>query len=76
MTHVKRINPIVKLNLKLQPWIQVSNTGTELALNNKNKKLIYKNCIPFSDCISEIYNTQVLLSCIIIRNNLCYLFFC
>ena len=45
MTHVKRTTPIVKLNLKLQRWSQVSNTGTAVALNNKNKKLICKNFI-------------------------------
>ena len=39
--------------------ITISNTGTTTAPNNKNKKLIFKNCAPFSDCISEINNTQV-----------------
>ena len=29
------------------------------AVNNTNKKLIFKNCAPFSDCITEINNTQV-----------------
>ena len=27
--------------------------------NNVNKKLIFKNCAPFTNCISEINNTQV-----------------
>ena len=27
--------------------------------NNTNKKVIFKNCAPFTDCISEINNTQV-----------------
>ena len=27
--------------------------------NNSNKKVIFKNCPPFSHCISEINNTQV-----------------
>ena len=28
------------------------------AANNANKKMIFKNCAPFTDCISEISNTQ------------------
>ena len=27
--------------------------------NNANKKVIFKNCAPFTDCISKINNTQV-----------------
>ena len=29
------------------------------AVNNANKKLMFKNCAPFTDCITEINNTQV-----------------
>ena len=29
------------------------------APNNTNKKVIFKNCAPFTNCISEIKNTQV-----------------
>ena len=29
------------------------------AVNNKNKKVIFKNCDPFADLITEINNTQV-----------------
>ena len=36
--------------------ITVKNT---VAANNTNKKLIFKNCAPFTICISEINNTQV-----------------
>ena len=25
----------------------------------KNKGVIFKNCVPFSDCISQINNTQI-----------------
>ena len=28
------------------------------AANNANKKEIFENCAPFSDCISETNNTQ------------------
>ena len=29
------------------------------AINNANKKVIFKNCTPFTDCITEMNNTQV-----------------
>ena len=29
------------------------------AVNNTNKKVIFKNCAPFTDCITEINNTQL-----------------
>ena len=38
--------------------ITVNNTGTAAAQNNRNKKVIFKNCVPFSNCISKINNTQ------------------
>ena len=40
--------------------ITVNNTAAADAdANNANKKVIFKNCAPFTDCISEINNTQV-----------------
>ena len=40
--------------------ITVNNTAAADAnANNTNKKVIYKNCAPFTICISEINNTQV-----------------
>ena len=39
--------------------ITFSNTGTAVELNNGNVKVIFKNCGPFTNCISEINNTQV-----------------
>ena len=38
--------------------ITFNNTGTDAAPNNRNKKVIFKNCVPFTNCISEINNTQ------------------
>ena len=35
--------------------ITVNNT----AANNTNKKVIFKNCAPFTNCISKINNTQI-----------------
>ena len=40
--------------------ISVNNTAADgAAANNTNKKVIFKNCAPFTDCISKINNTQV-----------------
>ena len=40
--------------------ITVNNTAAADAnANNTNKKVIFKNCAPFTKCISEINNTQV-----------------
>ena len=40
--------------------ITVNNTAAADADANKtNKKLIFKNCAPFTNCICEINNTQV-----------------
>ena len=40
--------------------ITVNNTAAADAdANNTNKKVIFKNCAPFTICISEIKNTQV-----------------
>ena len=40
--------------------ITVNNTAADgAAANNTNKKVIFKNCAPFTNCISKINNTQV-----------------
>ena len=40
--------------------ITVNNTaGAGAAANNTNEKVIFKNCAPFTSCISEINNTQI-----------------
>ena len=40
--------------------IIVNNTaGAGADANNTNKKVIFKNCAPFTNCISEINNTQI-----------------
>ena len=39
--------------------ISVNNTATDgAATNNTNKKVIFKNCVPFTNFISKINNTQ------------------
>ena len=37
----------------------VTYTGTTAASNNREKKAIFKNCVLFTDCISEINNTEI-----------------
>ena len=40
--------------------ISINNTAAQgAAANNSNKKVIFKNCAPFTNCISEINNTQI-----------------
>ena len=39
--------------------MRVLNKGGAAAPHNRNKKVIFKNCDPFTECISEINNTQV-----------------
>ena len=40
--------------------ITVNNTAAQgAAANNTNKKVIFKNCAPFTNCISELNNTQI-----------------
>ena len=36
-----------------------NTAGGGAAANHTSKKVIFKNCAPFTDCISEINNTQV-----------------
>ena len=47
---------LVKVN------ITVNNTaaaGAAAAVNNTNKKVIFKHCAPFTNCISKINNTDI-----------------
>ena len=40
--------------------ISANNTAADGAVaNNTNKKVIFKNCAPFTNCISEINNAQI-----------------
>ena len=41
------------------PVIVPNTADASAAVNNTNKKVIFKNCAPFTNCISEINNTQV-----------------
>ena len=69
----ERITSVIKLNLNqlsklfdysdagihVKRSIIVQNTGTAATLNNRNTKVIFKNCAPFTNCVSEINNTQI-----------------
>ena len=40
--------------------VTVNNTAAEAAAtNNMNEKVIFKNCVPFTNCISKVNNTQI-----------------
>ena len=39
--------------------ITVNNTAADVAANNINKKVAFKNCARFANCIFKINNTQV-----------------
>ena len=39
--------------------ISVNNTAGAAAANNTNKKVIFKNCASFANCIIKINNTQI-----------------
>ena len=39
--------------------ITVPITRTAAAPNNRNKKVFFKNCATFMNCVGEINNTQV-----------------
>ena len=39
--------------------ITVNNTAADADANNSNKKVIFKNCAPFTRCISKINNTEI-----------------
>ena len=39
--------------------ISVNNTQAAAAPNNVNKKVIFKNCAPFTNCRRKINNTQI-----------------
>ena len=47
--------------------ISVNNTaGANADANNANKKAIFKNCAPFTNCISKINNAQYIMLKILI----------
>ena len=48
------------MNILYKGTLTVENKATEVKLNNvANKKVLLKNCAPFTNCISIINNAQV-----------------
>ena len=45
--------------IRVKGTISVNDTVAGDAINNNNKKGIFKNCAPFTNCISEINNMQI-----------------
>ena len=46
--------------IQVKATITVPNTAAQCAaVNNTNKKVIFKNCAPFTNCANEVNNTQL-----------------
>ena len=70
MTRVECITLTIKLNLKfdysnayilVNETITIPGAGNDVAkwLDERNKGVMFKNCASFTDCISEVNNTQI-----------------
>ena len=47
-------------DIRAKGTITVNNTAAaDTAANNANKKVIFKNCTPFTDCRSKINNVKI-----------------
>ena len=47
------------ISLVKELLLSINTTAADADANNTNKKVIFKNCAPSTNCISEINNTQV-----------------
>ena len=51
---------IIVTHTYVKGTIEVTNTAAQDALvKNTYKKVLFKNCVPFTSCITKINNTQV-----------------
>ena len=51
---------IVIAYILVKGTIEVGNASAAgAAANNTNRKVIFKNCVPYTNCISEINNKQI-----------------
>ena len=60
-SQIKFKTPMLKSNL-CDYVITINGAGDDSAarqVDERNKGVIFKNCAPFTDCISEINNTQI-----------------
>ena len=46
-------------HIHVKKTITIPIAGKAAAPNNRNKKVIFKTCVPFTNCIREINNTQL-----------------
>ena len=54
------IGNILLYNILVKGNITINNTAdASAAANNTNKKVIFKNCAQFTNCISKINKTQI-----------------
>ena len=54
-SQIKFKTTMLKSVILVTGTISVNNTAAQgAAVNNDNKKVIFKNCAPFTNCISEI----------------------
>ena len=59
ITHVEHTTSRVKLNLSGTITITGEGDNDDAKRADEiNKGVIFKNCVPFTDCISEISNTK------------------
>ena len=47
------------MHILVKGTISIANTETVATLNNRTKKVVFKHCALFTECISKINNTQV-----------------
>ena len=50
---------LVKGTISVNNTAAAAAAAAAAAVNNDDKKVIFKNCAPFTNCISEINNTQI-----------------
>ena len=56
---LKELLLLIALILLILLLILLLTAAADADANNTNRKVIFKNCAPFTNCISEINNTQV-----------------
>ena len=49
----------IKLRVSDAKCLRLARSATTAASNNRNKEVVLKSCTSFTDCISEINNTQI-----------------
>ena len=55
----KKIDNAKEISVVMPMYNLIGYSDNYSAPNNRNKKVIFKNCAPFTDCISEINNKKI-----------------